>query len=61
MHLQIGIWFLTMHMALMPHNPGQGSWHFLLLHAMSVGQLALITHSGLQFGGEPIIPGRHVH
>ena len=45
----------------MPHNPGQGSWHFLLLHAMSVGQSALITHSGLQFGGEPIIPGRHVH
>ena len=59
--MQIGTWFLTLHFAFRPQSPGQGSWHFLLIHALSVGQSALIIHSGLQFGGEPIIPGRHVH
>ena len=61
MQMQIGTWFLTSHFALTPHNPGQGSWHFLLMHALSIGQSAFTTHSGLQFGGEPIIPGRQVH
>ena len=31
------------------------------MHALSIGQSAFIVHSGLQFGGEPIIPGRQVH
>ena len=54
---QIGIWFRTLHVAWMPHSPGQGSRHFWLLHASSVGQSLLKTHSGWQFGGLPIILG----
>ena len=45
----------------MPHSPGQGSWHLRLMHALSEGQSELTTHSGRQFGGEPIISGRHEH
>jgi hypothetical protein len=55
------MWFLTLQLALMPHRPGQGSWHFLLMHARSEGQSELTTHSGRQFGGEPIISGRQEH
>ena len=58
---QIGIWFLTLQYALTPHRPGQGSWHFLLMQALSDGHSTLITHSGLQFGGEPIICGWQEH
>ena len=58
MQTHIGIWFLTLHFALYPHNPGQGSMHFWFLHALSSGQSLLIWHSGRQFGGEPIMPGR---
>ena len=53
---QIGMWFRTWHEALMPHRPGQGSTHFWFLQASSEGQSLLKIHSGLQFGGEPIIP-----
>ena len=45
----------------MPQRPGQGSWHFLLMQALSVGQSAFTTHSGRQLGGDPIISGRQEH
>ena len=44
-----------------PHNPGQGSWHFLLIHAVFWEQSELTMHSGLQLGGEPIILGWQEH
>ena len=52
------MWFLTSQWAFLPHKPGQGSIHFWFLHALSVGQSELRMHSGRQFGGEPIIPGK---
>ncbi len=42
----------------MPHRPGQGSWHFWLVQALSGAQSEFMTHSGRQLGGLPIIPGR---
>jgi len=57
--LQIGLWFLTWQFAFMPHVPGQGSLHFWLLQASFWGHSALVTHSGLQEGGDPIYPGTH--
>jgi len=31
------------------------------MHAKLLEQSALIVHSGLQFGGDPIYDGRHEH
>ena len=58
---QIGTWLFTLHWALTPHRPGQGSRHFLVRHALSSGQSAFTWHSGLQLGGWPIMPGKQVH
>lgn len=55
--LQIGLWFLTWHLALIPQVPGHGSTHFWLLQASFWGHSLLVTHSGLQEGGAPIYPG----
>lgn len=52
-HVQIGVWFFTIHWALIPHDPGQGFIHLLWIHAKLLEQSALMTHSGLQLGGEP--------
>lgn len=57
----MGTWFRTRQYAFTPHRPGQGSWHLRLIQALSVGQSALIWHSGRQFGGLPIISGRQEH
>ena len=49
---------MTEHVAAVPHVPGQGSVHLLLLQARSRGQSALIRHSGLQpVSPEPRRPG----
>ena len=32
-HVQMGVWLITLHLALMPHDPGQGSRHFSFMHA----------------------------
>ncbi len=45
----------------MPHKPAQGSSHLRLMQALSWGQSLLIKHSGLQFGGRPIMPGWQLH
>ena len=58
---QMGIWFWTLQKALTPQRPKQGSTHFWDWHALSVGQSWLKAHSGLQFGGAPIISGKHEH
>ena len=58
---QMGMWFLTLQQALTPHSPGHGSWHFLLMQALSEEQSEFMTHSGRQLGGEPIISERQEH
>lgn len=60
-HVHIGLWLTTLHLALYPHEPGQGSWHFLLTHAWFGEQSELITHSGLHNGGDPMKPWIHEH
>lgn len=41
--------------------PGHGSTHLLFIQAWLLGQSGLITHSGRQFGGEPIYPVKQEH
>lgn len=53
-HVQIGVWFITLHKAPVPQEPGQGSLHFSLIHARLLVHSELSTHSGLQFGGFPM-------
>lgn len=53
-HVQIGIWFTTLHCAPIPQEPKQGFSHFSLIQAKLLGQSGLIVHSGLQFGGLPM-------
>lgn len=52
---------MTLHSAAKPQTPGQGSMHFWLEQALSLGQSALIVHSGLQppSVGVPWKPGKH--
>ena len=57
----MGIWLRTRQYAFTPHKPGHGSWHLRLIQALSDGQSELTVHSGLQFGGEPIIWGWQLH
>lgn len=52
--LHIGVWLIVLHSVFLPHDPGQGSWHFWLMQACWTGHSELLTHSGLQFGGIPI-------
>lgn len=59
--MHIGMWFNTWQWAFHPQEPGHGSLHFSLIHATLLGQSALIVHSGLQFGGDPMYDGRHEH
>lgn len=49
---------MTLHWAFCPHVPGQGSLHFIFLHAKLYGHSPLLMHSGLQFGGDPMKSGR---
>jgi len=60
-HEHDGAWLTTRHSALAPQVPGQGSTHLRLTHACLDGQSELMTHSGRQFGTEPIIPARQAH
>lgn len=52
--IQIGMWFITEQRAKAPQEPGQGSLHFSVIHAILLGQSEFIEHSGLQFGGFPM-------
>lgn len=59
--VQIGVWFITLHSASTPQDPGQGSLHFSVIHAKLLGHSEFIIHSGLQFGGLPIYPTTQEH
>lgn len=54
---------ITLHCALKPQIPGQGSIHFVFEHALFNGQSALIVHSGRHPvpSGVPKNPGKHSH
>ena len=59
-HIHIAIWLLTLHWALIPQVPGQGSIHLFLWHALIEGQSELTTHSGLHATyGSPKYSGIH--
>ena len=53
---QLGMCTTTWHSALAPQDPGQGSWHFWLMHARWLAHSLLIIHSGRQPGGAPTYP-----
>lgn len=59
--LQYGEWLVTWHSELRPQTPTHGSWHFMLRHALVLGQSEFITHSGRHsVYGSPKNSGRHV-
>jgi len=58
---QFGVWLTTWHCALVPHDPGHGSWHLRLMHAKWLAHSLLLTHCGRQLGGEPMKSGRQEH
>lgn len=60
-HIQFGVWFITLQYALIPQDPGHGSWHFSRIHAKLLRQSLFNTHSGLQFGGLPKYCDKHEH
>lgn len=60
-HTHDTVWPITWHSAPAPHDPSHGFWHLLFIQANWVGQSALSTHSGRQFGGEPMYPLMHWH
>ena len=51
-HVQIGLWAITEHWALMPHVPGQGSTHLYPMQASWAGQSDCLVHSGLHPWGD---------
>ena len=61
LHVHVGAWLMTLHWALTPQTPGHGSTQWRLTQARLGGQSALMVHSGLQLGGEPIICGKQEH
>lgn len=60
-HLHIGEWLTTWHSAFGAQDPGQGSLHFIFIHAKLYEHSLFVIHSGLQFGGEPINSGKQEH
>lgn len=61
LHTQIGLWLITLQRAFSPHAPSQGLMHFCELQDKSGGHSELTTHSGRQFGGEPLNEGKQEH
>lgn len=53
LHEHMGLWFITLQLALTPQGFGQGFTHLLFMHALSRGHSELTIHSGRQFGGVP--------
>lgn len=58
MQTQLGIWLTTRHSAFNPQVPGHGSLHFFFIQAKLKEHSLLATHSGRQFGGEPVNSGK---
>ena len=60
-HVQIAAWFETVHSAPIPQVPIQGSTHFCLTQALSLGQSEFKTHSGRHpWYGSPWYSGMQV-
>ena len=60
--VQTGLWLITLHSALNPQTPGQGSTQCWLTQARVVIQSELMTHSGLQPEyGSPKYSGLQLH
>ena len=58
LQLQIGLWFITVHLEPIPQEFGQGSEHLLFKQAIFEEHSELTVHSGLQNGGEPVYVGK---
>lgn len=58
--MHIGACEITRQFAFTPQtlDSEQGSIHLLFLHALDSSHSELLTHSGRQLGGEPVIGGR---
>jgi len=52
-HWQVGLWLITVHRALKPQAPGQGSRQRCCWQARWAGQSGFMVHSGRQLGGVP--------
>lgn len=52
---------MTEHLVLIPHEPGHGSRHLLVMQASWLLHSALMEHSGLQFGGLPMNVAKQEH
>jgi hypothetical protein len=52
--LHMGLWLMALHSAFSPHWSLHGLTHFWFSQALSCGQSELISHSGLQLGGDPL-------
>ena len=52
---------MTLHSAFTPQRPGHGSIHFWFMQDSVFAHSELVTHSGLQFGGDPTKLILHVH
>lgn len=61
LHVQTGVWLITLHLASNPQAPGHGSLHLSLIHALLLGQSEFIVHSGRQFGGDPKLSDEQLH
>lgn len=61
LHTHIGLWLITLQFAFTPQAVRHGLEHFFSTHARFAGHSELTTHSGLQFGGEPIKFGIQEH
>lgn len=56
LQVHIGLCFITLQSVLVPHPFGQGDKHLKFSHALSRAHSELVTHSGLQSGGDPWYP-----
>lgn len=57
----IAVWLTTRHSAFAPQTPGHGSRHFWLRQANAFEHSPFDTHSGRQFGGDPMKVLRQEH
>lgn len=61
LQMHIGLWLITLHCVLIPHEFTQGDLHLLSMHASSLEHSLFTTHSGRQFGGVPMKFAKQVH
>lgn len=61
LQMHMGLWLITLHCVLIPHEFMHGDAHFWLMHASSLEHSLFTTHSGRQVGGLPMKFARQVH